>query len=72
MINDLINQMVEAGVHLGPVSYTHLVPGSFQREMAAVRGGLHIQDADVGRVGKTHRLDGARGSFCLLYTSRCV
>ena len=31
--------------------------------MAAVRGGLHIQNADVGRVGKTHRLDGARGSF---------
>ena len=38
-----------------------VVAGSFQREMAAVRGGLHIQNADVGRVGKTHRLEISTG-----------
>ena len=42
-------------------NHRYVVPGSFQCEMAAVRGGLHIQDTDVGRVGKAHRLDGARG-----------
>ena len=29
--------------------------------MAAVRGGFHVQDANVGRVGKAQRLDGAGG-----------